>query len=116
MQAALHAAGFVGIDCEGPAIHARLWSSSVEFVATPEGEGWLLAVQWPVRASPAQIAEWNAQHPLVPMDIHLGETRVSMRVNADDTAALHAWAAVAETMVAQAIRWRRAQRAPGEGM
>lgn len=116
MQAALRTAGFVGVDYEGPVIHARLWSSSVEFVASPEGDAWVLAVQWPVRASPSQLAGWNAQHPFAPMEIYLGETRVTMRVGAEDTAALHTWAAVAESMVAQAIRWRRAQRAPGEGM
>lgn len=116
MLSALHAAGFVGIECDGPAIHARLWSSSVEFVATPEGDAWVLVVQWPVRATPAQLTLWNAQHPLAPMDIHMGETRVTMRVSAGDADALHTWAAVAEAMVARAIRWRRAQRAPGEGM
>ena len=49
------------------------------------------------------------------MDIHNGETRLTMRIHPDDPAALPLWAALAEAAVAQMIRWRRAQRQPGEG-
>ena len=116
MIAALHEAGFPGVCAEADVIHARLWSSSVEFTATKEAEGWTLAVQWPVRATPGQIAHWTAHHPEAPMDIHLGETRVTMRGVTGDGPTLHRWAVVAEAMVAQCIRWRRARRALDEGM
>jgi hypothetical protein len=112
---ALRAAGFGGIEAEGEVIHARLWASSVEFTATPEAGRWRLALQWPVRASDAQRAGWSSSHPEAPMDIHLGETRVSMLVTGE-SAELHLWAALAEQAVAEMIRWRRAQRQPGEGM
>lgn len=113
---ALRAAGFPGVEAEGGVIHARLWSSSVEFTATPEAGLWRLALQWPVRATRAQMADWNIAHPETVMDIHLGETRVSMMVDGQNADALYLWAALAEQAVAHCIRWRRVQRAPGEGM
>lgn len=113
---ALRAGGFSGIEAEGAVIHARLWASSVEFTATEEGGLWRLALQWPLRASADQRATWTAAHPMAPMDIHLGETRVSFLAEEGDAAALAQWAALAEEAVAQMIRWRRAQRIPGEGM
>lgn len=116
MIEALKAAGFPGVEAEGEVIHARLWSASVEFTARPEEGGWRLALQWPLRASAAQIAAWNDGHPEAPMDLHLGETRLSMRLQSGDGEALHRWSALAEEAVATCIRWRRAQRAPGEGM
>lgn len=116
MIEALRTAGFPGVVEDGGVIHARLWSSSVEFTATPEAGLWRLALHWPVRATPEQMADWAQAHPGSVMDIHLGETRVSLTVAPDDIAALHHWAALAEQAVAHCIRWRRVQRAPGEGM
>jgi hypothetical protein len=116
MQDLLRQAGFTGVEAVDGVIYARLWSSSGEFTLRIEGAGWCLAVQWPVRATQAQIAQWNARQPHAPMDIFLGETRVTMRLTEGDAQALHLWAAVAEEMVAQCTRWRRSQRAPGEGM
>ncbi|PJF09550.1 hypothetical protein [Pseudorhodobacter sp. MZDSW-24AT] len=112
---ALRAAGFPGVEAEGQTIHARLWASSNEFTATPEEGRWRLALHWPLRATMAQRAEWNATHPGAPLDIHNGETRLSLFVQPEDSAALLHWAALAEAAVAQMIRWRRAQRQPGEG-
>lgn len=114
------AAGFPGVEDDGGILHARLWSSSVEFTASPVGSAWVLAIQWPVRATEAQLADWCNKHPHVPMDIHLGETRLSMTVQNGQVenliGQLHHWAAVAEEAIAACILWRRAQRAPGEGM
>ena len=112
---ALRQAGFLAVEAEGDILHARLWASSVEFTATPEGDQWRLALHWPLRATETQRAAWTTSHPTCPMDIHNGETRLSMRVNPDEQAALHLWAALAEQALAQMIRWRRAQRQPGEG-
>ncbi len=117
MKAALQAAGFPGVEEEGGVIHARLWSASAPFTATQEGDGfWRLALSWPVRATPAQIAQWGAAHPDAPMDIDAGETRITMRIDRADPAQLARWAAVAEKAVITCIGWRRKQRAPGEGM
>lgn len=111
----LRQAGFLAVEAEGSRVHARLWASSTEFTATPDGDHWQLALQWPLRASEAQRAGWNASHPAAPMDIHNGETRLTMRVSPNAPDALALWAALAEEAVAQMIRWRRAQRQPGEG-
>ncbi|WP_435257733.1 hypothetical protein ACSBLW_16740 [Thioclava sp. FR2] len=116
MIEALRLAGFPGVEAEGEVIHARLWSSSVEFTAVAEVEGWRLSLQWPLRASEAQIDGWNTAHPEAPMEIYKGETRVSVLVSEGDPEALQRWSAIAELAVATCIQWRRAQRAPGEGM
>ena len=117
---ALHTAGFLGITVEGDTIHARLWASSAEFSARPAGGGnvglWEVSLIWPIRASTLQIANWNDAHPDLRMDLHGGETRVRLLVAEGDMSALHHWAAGAEEAVATFVRWRRAQRAPGEGM
>jgi hypothetical protein len=116
MAETLRQAGFSGIEQADGVIFARLWSSSVEFTAEPDGARWMLTLLWPVRATQAQIAGWMAQHPDAQMDIHAGETRLRFWAAEGDHQALARWAALAEAMVAQCIQWRRAQRAPGEGM
>ncbi|WP_103332395.1 hypothetical protein [Pseudotabrizicola formosa] len=115
MISALRVAGFLAVEVEGDTIHARLWASSVDFTATPEGDRWHLALLWPVRSSDAQRAQWNADHPEALMDLHNGETRLSMHVGAQDLQGLARWASLAELAIARMIRWRRAQRQPGEG-
>lgn len=112
---ALRQAGFPGVEAEGEVIHARLSASGTEFRAEPEGAGWRLSLTWPMRAGAAQIAGWNAAHPGAAMDIHRGETRVSLR-SETGVPDLILWAALAEEAVATLVRWRRDQRAPGEGM
>jgi hypothetical protein len=116
MIEALRAAGFLGVESDGPKLHARLWASSVEFTATPDDHGWTLALHWPVRTSQAQRDGWNKTHPTAQMDLDLGETRLSMQVPEGDPQALIVWSAIAEQAIAHLTRWRRAQRQPGEGM
>lgn len=113
---ALRSAGFPGVEAEGEVIHARLWSSSVEFTAVAEGTGWRFSLQWPLRASEGQIEGWNRAHPEALMDLFKGETRVSAHIGDGDPEALQRWSALAELAVSTCIQWRRAQRAPGEGM
>lgn len=117
MIGALRAAGFPGVEEEGGVIYARLSAGGPEFRAEREGAGWRLSLCWPVRASAAQRDGWMAAHPGAAMDLWQGETRVSVVV-ADPVGpeALHHWAAVAEAAVVAMVGWRRAQRAPGEGM
>ena len=114
MAQALRAAGFAGVEAEGDTVFARLSASGAEFRADPQGAAWCLSLTWPLRASPAQQAGWNAAHPQAPMDLWLGETRVSMRLP-PDPAALLACGPRAEAAPARLIRWRPAQPAPGPG-
>ena len=111
MDGLLTAAGFPGVEAEGGVIYARLSASGAEFRAEPDGAGWRLSLCWPVRATAAQRAAFAAQYPGAVVDIWQGETRLSMA--AGD---LMVWGAVAEAFVVAAVGWRRAQRAPGEGM
>ncbi|MBE2278204.1 MAG: hypothetical protein IAE87_18125 [Rhodobacteraceae bacterium] len=115
MLTALRQAGFPGIEAEGATIYARLSASGAEFRADPWAEGWRLSLTWPLRASPRQRTGWTAAHPQAPMDLFRGETRITMATRAE-AADLVAWAALAEAAVAEMIRWRHLQRAPGEGM
>lgn len=114
--AALKAAGFPGVEAQDGVAHARLWSSSVEFSVRPEGASWVFAVAWPVRATEAQIDSWQRAHPEVVMDIHVGETRIRLLADDLSQATLLRWATLAEAALAACMEWRRAQRAPGEGM
>ena len=117
MKAALVAAGFPGVEEEGGVIHARLSASGAEFRADRDGAGWRLSLCWPLRATAAQRAGFEAAHPGARMDIWQGETRLSMPLaDPPDGAALARWAALAEAAVVAMAAWRRAQRAPGEGM
>ena len=113
MARLLNQAGFLGVEVVDGVIYARLSAGSAEFTVTHQ-TGWHAALAWSVRATTAQMARWNATHPTAPMDIWQGETRIVMPVT-PDLAALQAWASVADAMVALCIRWRRDQRAPGEG-
>lgn len=113
MEQALCEAGFSGVDVVGAMIYARADSALPEFTATPSGADWLLAQSWPLRATEAQIAAWTALNPDAPMDIHAGETRISMRAT---TADLPRWREVMGAMVVQCVAWRRATRQCDEGM
>ncbi len=115
MITALQEAGFSGVDVVDGVIYARARAELPECTASPQSEGYLLAFAWPLRATSAQIATWNARHPSVPMDIHQGETRIRARANAE-VAALRNWAALIDMMVANCTEWRRASRQQDEGM
>ena len=113
MEQALRDAGFSGVEVVDGVIYARSDAALPEFTATVSGADWLLAAAWPLRATDAQIADWMAVHPHVPMDIHNGETRISMRATPTD---LPRWRTVTAAMVVQCVEWRRATRQRDEGM
>jgi hypothetical protein len=115
MQKALLQAGFFGVEMAAGVIYARSRPELPEVTALAEGEAYLLGFAWPLRATAAQIAEWNALHPAVRMDIHQGETRIRTYAAAEPTA-LRDWAGVIDEMVAQCTLWRRATRQRDEGM
>jgi hypothetical protein len=118
MKSALQAAGFPGVEEEAPGIlHARLSASGAAFRADRGPEGWRLSLCWPLRATGGQRQAFMAAHPGAVMDIWQGETRVSLFLSdPPDPQDLVRWAALAEAAVIAMVGWRRAQRAPGEGM
>ena len=113
MEHLLRAAGFTGVEAVGGVIYARSDPTFPEFTATQIGAIWLLAQTWPLRATPAQIADWTAQHPDAPMDISQGETRITLRATPENLAL---WAELTRAMVAHCVAWRRETRQRGEGM
>ena len=107
MQAAMQAAGFVGVEAAGGVIYARTSAAMPEFTASPEGQQWRFSVAWPLRASAAQCAAWNALHPDAPLDVDLGETRMQFLAGGDGLAR---WAVLVDDMVVQCTKWRRTSR------
>lgn len=113
MEEQLRAAGFIGVERVDGVIYARSDAALPEFTVTQTGAGWQLAQSWPLRATAAQIAAWNAQHPGVPMDIWQGETRITQCATPETLAA---WGDLTREMVAHCVAWRRATRQRDEGM
>ena len=113
MEQALREAGFSGVDLVDGVIYARVDPTLPEFTATRSGACWVMAQAWPLRATEGQIAGWTALHPEAPMDIHNGETRITMRATPAD---LPRWRDITAAMVAQCVEWRRATRQRDEGM
>ena len=113
MEHLLRDAGFTGVECVEGVIYARTDPALPEFTATQIGDGWQLAQTWPLRATAANIASWNVDHPEAPMDIYQGETRITLRAT-PETLAL--WADLTRAMVGKCIEWRRETRQRDEGM
>ena len=113
MEQLLRAAGFTGVETVDGVIYARSDAALPEFTVTETATGWILAQAWPLRATAAQIASWNARHPEALMDIHQGETRITLPVSPENLAR---WAALTQEMVTQCVAWRRETRQRDEGM
>ena len=113
MEDLLRTAGFIGVEQVDGVIYARSDAALPEFTATQTDAGWQLAQCWPLRATAAQIAQWNARHPGVPMDIWQGETRITQLATPESIAA---WGDLTREMVARCVAWRRATRQRDEGM
>lgn len=123
MLAVLQKAGFSGIESSAPSdiphvIYARTEPHLPEFTATRTADGWMLALSWPLRATVAQLDQWNALCPETPLDLFQGETRLQMRLTGDapPPEALALWAARVTAMVAKCTQWRRSTRQRDEGM
>lgn len=113
MLQALRDAGFTCVELVDGVIYARSNPALPEFTATETADGWQLALAWPLRATDAQIAAWTALHPVAPMDVYQGETRITLTATAES---LSLWAELVEAMVAQCVTWRRSTRQRDEGM
>ena len=113
MEQLLRAAGFTGVETVDGVIYARSDPALPEFTVTETATGWILAQAWPLRATAAQIASWNARHPEALMDIHQGETRITLPVSSGN---LTRWVDLTREMVTQCVAWRRETRQRDEGM
>ena len=113
MEQLLREAGFIGVELVDGVVYARSDPALPEFTATEIAGCWQLALAWPLRASTSQIVQWTALHPEAPMDIHQGETRITLRAT-PETLAL--WTDLTRAMAAQCIAWRRETRQRDEGM
>lgn len=111
---ALRAAGFAGVAVDGGQIFARTHPAAPEFQAAQVGTIWHFSLSRPVRAPAAARTAWNAKHPVTPIDIHQGETRLTMALVS--LATLDHWRTRTDLFIAQSQFWRRAQRQSDEGM
>lgn len=116
LAAALQAAGFLGVDQEGGIVFARAGGPAAPEFQARFDTGWHLSLSRPLRAPLARITAWNMAHPDAPLDIHHGETRLTLSLHMPLADQLQRWARLAEGFTAQSVLWRRAQRAGGEGM
>ena len=114
LAATLRAAGFAGVAVDGDQIYARTHSAAPEFQAAQVGTIWHFTLSRPVRASAAALTTWNAQNSTALIDIHHGETRLTLPLLPPAT--LDHWRARADLFTAQSQLWRRAQRQCDEGM
>ena len=114
LVAALRAAGFDGVEHDGGTLFARTHASAAEFQITGDGGRWTATFAHPVRAPGSDLVAWNALCPHASLDIHRGETRLSMQLNRPDD--LSEWRRVLLAMMARSLDWRRIQRQKDEGM
>ena len=115
----LRQAGFVGVEVAGPGrVFARAEGpDSPEFLAEARDGGWRFSLTHAVRVGKLAMDEWNARNPAARIDVDTGETRLTLDLPPEPSAAdLILWAGLAESFVQHALAWRRARRAAGEGM
>jgi len=108
--AALHAAGFEGIETEGAVLYART-ADALEFQVTAD-DLYRLAIRYAVRASDTERAVWMRANPKGRLDIAQGETELTLTLplDADLAAGLSDWAALVHAGAVAAVEWRRGQK------
>ncbi len=107
---AMTSAGFDGVEVDGPTLYART-ADALEFQVTAD-DLYRLSIRYAVRATDAERAAWMRANPKGRLDIAQGETELtlSLPLNADLTAALFDWAALAHAGAVAAVEWRRRQK------
>lgn len=110
LATALHAAGFEGIETDGPVLYART-ADALEFQATVD-DLYRLSIRYAVRASDTERAAWMRANPKGRLDIAQGETELtlSLPLDAELPAALADWAALVHAGAVAAVEWRRGQK------
>jgi hypothetical protein len=113
LEAALVAAGFLGVEREGAVIFARDGAEAPEFTV----EGRVFAQRFPLRADEADRAAWMRAHPAGRLEIAEGETRLVMVLpeGADPAAGMEVWRGLMRAAAWAAVGWRRRER-PLHGM
>ncbi len=116
IEAALIAAGCVGVERVGAVVFARDGAEAPEFMAEERDRRVVLTLRFAVRASEAERAAWMRAHPLGRLAIVDGETQLSLEVALDDLAlGLRDWLVLMRAAAQAAVVWRRRQK-PLHGM
>ncbi|MEZ5755698.1 MAG: hypothetical protein R3D90_13365 [Paracoccaceae bacterium] len=117
LEAALRAAGCLGVERVGEAVFARDGAEAPEFRAEARDGRVMLTLPLALRATDAERADWMRAHPRGRLEIVEGETQLSMVVpeGADLAAALQDWLDLMRAAMRAAVVWRRRQK-PLHGM
>ncbi len=112
LEAALRAAGFVGVEREGAVVFARDGAEAPEFRAEEQDGPVLLTLRFAVRATEAERAAWMRAHPMGRLAIVEGETQLSLVLpeGADLAKGLRDWVALTRAAAQAAVVWRRRER------
>lgn len=112
LEAALQAAGCVGVERAGSVVFARDGAEAPEFMAEARDGRLMLTQRFAVRATEAERAAWMRAHPQGRLEIAEGETQLSMVVpeGADLAAAVQEWLRLTRAAAQAAVVWRRRQK------
>ena len=112
LEAALLAAGCVGVERVGAVVFARDGAEAPEFMAEERDGRVLLRLRFAVRASDAERAAWMRAHPMGRLAIVEGETELSLALpdGADLAAGLQDWIGLTRAAAQAAVVWRRRQK------
>lgn len=117
IEAALRAAGCVGVERVGAVVFARDGAEAPEFMAEEAGGRARLTQRFAVRATEAERAAWMRAHPQGRLEIAEGETQLSLVVpdGADLAVVVQDWLGLTRAAAQAAVVWRRRQK-PLHGM
>lgn len=112
LEAALRAAGCVGVERVGAVVFARDGAEAPEFLAEARDGRVVLTLRFAVRATEAERAAWMRAHPQGRLEIAEGETQLSLVLpdGADLAAELQDWLRLTRAAAQAAVVWRRRQK------
>lgn len=117
MEAALRAAGCVGVERVGAVVFARDGAEAPEFMAEEAAGRVRLTQRFAVRATESERAAWMRARPQGRLEIAEGETQLSLVVpdGADLAVVVQDWLGLTRAAAQAAVVWRRRQK-PLHGM
>lgn len=112
IEAALRAAGCVGVERVGAVVFARDGAEAPEFMAEARDGRVVLTLRFAVRATEAERVAWMLAHPQGRLEIAEGETQLSLVLpdGADLVAGLQDWLRLTRAAAQAAVVWRRRQK------